>query len=400
MTIQQRFYNWVYGTEAVNHNGVKITVPTIGYNNPQGVAVATTCIKILAETIGKMPLHVWKQERGNRVKDTGFALYDILHAQPNGYTNSNSFFQALEYHRNYTGNSFARIHRNAGSGAANSIELIAPSRVKGYKITDNVLFYELETEGQPDELVNHMNMLHFRMMSPDGVWGINPIKALALNMGIMHKGSTSMDSFFANNAMSPKALKHMVATSNIGRNKEAMAEFTAEYAGSLNAGKWLDLPPNTDVVDLSIDFASAQIIESLQFNGQQISALYGVPVYMATGDFTQSKYNNIEQSQLSFKVNTVSSITKMYEAELEFKLFTDKQRAKKKIRFNINSLVEPDTKTKSEYYRSLANIGAISAKTIAGFENLPISDIQDNLLVMTNLQTFDKAVKMPNPETK
>jgi len=402
MTIKQRFFNWLLGTpNSFGYNG-QITTPENYYNDDSAnkVAVATTCVKILSETVGKMPIGVWRtDDQKGKVKDKNHYLYNILHSQPNKYTTANTFFQTSENHRNYKGNSFARIHRHGGTGRVQWLENIAPSRVKDYVIKGNDLYYTLLDNDDKEEVVNQAEILHFRMMSPDGVWGINPISALSLNMGITHKGMQSLDSFYKNNALSPKALKTIVGGSNSKMAKEALEDFNKANAGVNNSGKWINLPPNTDIVDLQINLADAQIIESLKFNSQQIAALYGVPVYMATGDFTQSKFNNIEQSQLSFKVNTISSITRMYKAELEAKLLTAKDRAAGvEIEFNLNSLVEPDTKTKVEYYRGLANIGAITPHQIAVLESLPADPVQNLYLAQTNLQELSKFKKEPIKE--
>ena len=400
MTIKKRFVDWLIGTpEAFGHSG-NFTTPTNYYNEASAdkVAVATTCVKILAETLGKMPADVWRADKvKGKVKAKEHHLYNLVHSKPNNYTTANTFYQTLENHRNFKGNAFARIHRHSGTGRPVWFEVIPPSRVRSYKLKENELWYVLLDEDNEEFDVNQAEMLHFKMMSPDGIWGINPISALSVNMGITHKGLQSLDSFYKNNALSPKALKSTVGSSNSKLYKESKKEFEKEYTGSVNAGKWVNLPPNTDIVDLQINLADAQIIESLKFNSQQIAALYGVPVYMATGDFTQSKFNNIEQSQLGFKINTVSSIARMYKAELEAKLLTDKDRkAGIEIEFNINSLVEPDTKTKTDYYRALANIGAITPHQIAVFEGLPADDVQNIYLAQTNLQELSKFKKPDN----
>lgn len=400
MNVKTRFVNWLLGTpDSFGYYG-NVTTPENYYNDASAdkVAVATTCVKILAETLGKMPADVWRQDPiKGKVKAKDHNLYRLVHSQPNNYTTANTFYQTLENHRNFKGNAFARIHRHNGTGKPQWFEIIPPSKVKNYRIKGNELYYVLKGDDNNEEFeVNQAEMLHFKMMSPDGVWGINPISALSINMGITHKGLQSLDSFYKNNALSPKALKTTVGSSNTSRSKEALDEFNAANSGIMNAGKWINLPPNTDIVDLQINLADAQIIESLKFNSQQIAALYGVPVYMATGDFTQSKFNNIEQSQLGFKINTVSSIARMYKAELESKLLTESDRKKGiEIEFNINSLVEPDTKTKTDYYRALANIGAITPHQIAVFEGLPADDVQNIYLAQTNLQELSRFKKEP-----
>ena len=390
--------NWLIGTEANYMQGLnQFDLPTnksFKHSAPESVSVATTSVKILAETMAGMPLDVFNKSKDGKEKDKGSNIYDLLHYNPNPYTTSNTFFQTLEYHRNFTGNSFALIHRNTATGRPEKLEIINPSRIKGYKLVDDQVYYKIKSENkeEKDVHVNGDNMLHFKMMSRDGVMGIDPISVLKLNMGITYKGLGSMDSFYENNALSPKALKPVVGSaSNATRNKEVIKEFANTYTGAANSGKWITLPPGVEIQDLAINFADAQIIESLKFNGQQIAALYGVPVYMATGDYTQSKFNNIEHSQLSFKVNTITPIVRMYRAELEAKLLTKKERgAGKSIEFNMNSLIEPDTKTKTDYYRTMTNVGAMSPFTVATLENLPTEDVQKVLLAQTNLQSLDK----------
>jgi HK97 family phage portal protein len=362
-------------------------------NAPEAVSVTNTCVKILAETLGRLPLEIYTTEEGRgKLKDKKFYLYDILHTQPNPWTNANMFYQALEYHRSFRGNSFALIHRNEGTGRVDMLEVLDPRRVIGYKLEGTELYYLVRSkDGKKENSVNSVNMLHFRMQTDDGIWGINPILSLKLNMSSLQKGSQTMDAFYQNNAFSPKALKQVVATQNTTYLNEALKDFEKQYAGATKAGKVIKLPPNTELQDLAIDFQTAQIIESMKLNGQQIAAHYGVPIFMATGDYTQSKFNSIEAMQIGFKIHTLAPITRMYKAELEMKLLTEKDRAKsREIEFNLNSMVEPDTKTKTDYYKGLAYIGAITPQQVAILEGFPASDIQDIHMVQTNMMGLEQ----------
>jgi HK97 family phage portal protein len=370
-------------------------------SQPEQVAVANTCVKILAETLGRIPLEVYKtEENRGKLKDKNFYLYDILHRQPNPYTNANMFFQALEWHRNYRGNAFALIHRNKGTGRVEMLEVLDPRRVIGYTLEKNELYYlVVSKDGKKETPINAVNMLHFRMQTDDGIWGVNPIVSLKLNMSSLQKGTQTMDSFYENNAFSPKALKSIVATTNTAYLDEALKDFERLYAGAAKAGKVIKLPPNTELQDLAMDFQTAQIIESMKLNGQQIAAHYGVPIFMATGDYTQSKFNSIEAMQIGFKVHTVAPITKMYKSELEMKLLTEQDVGSgREIEFNLNSLVEPDTKTKAEYYGKLVNIAAMTPQQVAVFEGLPASEVQDIHLIQTNMMGLEQYRKKSESE--
>jgi len=363
-------------------------------NHPEVVAVANTCVKILAETMGRIPLEVYKTVEGEgKLKDKKFYLYDILHTQPNGWTNANMFFQALEYHRNFRGNAYAFIHRHQGSGRVTSLEVLDSRRVCGYELRDGELYYLVSKVDNPSDFdaINATEMLHFRMQTEDGIWGIHPMTSLKTNMSLVHKGSLTMDTFYENNAFSPKALKSTVASANTKHLDEALKDFETLYAGAAKAGKVIKLPPNTELQDLAIDFQTAQIIEGMKLNSQQISAHYGVPVFMSSGDYTQSKFNSIEAMQIGFKVHTIAPIARMYKSELEMKLLTDKDKALgREIEFNLNSLVEPDTKTKTEYFKNMIYTGVMTPQLAAILEGLPASEVQDIHLIQSNMMGLEQ----------
>ena len=51
------------------------------------VATVYTCVKILAETISRMPINVYTDEGEGRTLQKEHYLYPILHYQPNAWTN-------------------------------------------------------------------------------------------------------------------------------------------------------------------------------------------------------------------------------------------------------------------------------------------------------------------------
>ena len=188
MTFNQRFLSFILGKESNYFAQAKqFELPTNRFpTDPSHVSVATTCVKVLAETMAGMPLHVYKpSKKDGKVKDKKSKIYDLLHSQPNKFTTSNSFFQTLEYHRNFTGNAFAIIYRNLNTGTPEKLEIVNPSQVKGYKVKNDELYYKIG-EDDEEKHINAANMLHFKMMSKDGIWGLNPIEVLKMNMGITH----------------------------------------------------------------------------------------------------------------------------------------------------------------------------------------------------------------------
>ena len=68
------------------------------------------CMKVLCESIGKLPLKLLKYNEKNGVETARkHPLYSLLHDRPNPYMTSTSFWSTVEYNRNHYGNAYAWI---------------------------------------------------------------------------------------------------------------------------------------------------------------------------------------------------------------------------------------------------------------------------------------------------
>lgn len=364
------------------------------------IATVYTCIKILSETISRLPVGVYLDDpsRG-KLKDKDHYLYPILHYNPNNYTTSNAFFCALEVWRNLRGNSYARINRLGNTGRVDSLELISPDRIAGYNLVNNNLFYKIYRKKSTtwDE-VPAMDVLHFRMTTKDGIEGINPIEALRLNLATTWEAMGTIEEFYKNNAVNPKAIKSTVSGANQTAMLKALEVLKRDYQGARGAGAILPLPPNTEIQELQMNAIDAVFLQMIEFNDNKIAALYGIPAHLV-GNQTTSKYNNIEQTQLAYKTNTISAIARMYRQELEYKLLTTQERENgKSIEFNLMSLVETDHRDRLEGYRILANIGAITPNKIALLEGLETYEGGDHHYIQTNMMSVENYNKKNKTE--
>jgi len=344
-------------------------------SDTEKVATCVTCIKVLGDTISRLPINVYQATSDGNQIDKEDYRYDMLHYSPNGMISSNVFFGALEYQRNLKGNSFARITRDTFTGQVKSLEFIPTNMVSGYKIVRGKLFYIVYKKNSKGETVDADNILHFRMITKNSIWGINPIESQRLNLSTLWKAKNTVDSFYENNAFSPKVLKSLIPDAQFQKQfAEAMIQFKTQNVGPANAGEIIKLPPFTEIQELTLDPVDAKFIESSKFDTTQIAAFYGVPPEMV-GVYEYSKYNNVEQSQLNFKVNTISAIARMYRQELEMKLLTtDERKNGKSIEFVTQALIETDIATRSAYYKTMQDLGVMTPNQIALLEGLPTFD--------------------------
>ena len=368
-------------------------------SSAEKISTVYNCIDIRSKTLAKLPLEKFKETPNGKEKDKTDSLYKLIHYSPNAYTTSYNFITALEANLCFTGNAFALINRNQASGKPESLNLLV-NQVHGYYIEGGSVFYFVQIDKTKDEykVIPGINMLHFKMLTRDGVWGMNPIEALRMNLSTTYKGMQTIDTFYDNNATSPKALKSTISGANQKAMLEALELFNEKYTGASNAGQMVPLPPNTEIQELKLNFADAQFIETVKFNANQIAALFGIPPHMV-GNTESSKYNNVEQMEIGFRADTISPLARMYRQELEFKLLTTKQQeAGDTIEFNLNAMIETDAKTRFESYKVLSSIGAISPNKIAQIENLPTDPSGDVRIIPMNMMGLDKLNKQANKD--
>ena len=373
-----------------------------GFDNTAATNIAAvyTAAKILAEDVGSFPLNLYVngEDGGKNILKDDYR-YKLLHYNPNSYTSSNTFFSTLEYIRNIKGNAFALIERKGGR--ISGLKILNPSNIIGYKIGKNGnLFYQFD-DGVDQKEILYTDILHFRGISDDGIWGMNPIEKLRLNLSVTYKAFNTIDKFYANNATSPKALETTIPEGvNPKEWVKRIDDFNEKYTGVKNAGKIISLPPFTKLTDVTLNFADAEFISTIRFNVDQIASLFRVPPHLL-GNFESSKFNNLEQLQLNYKINTIRPIHRMYRQELEFKLLEEYERIDgMSIEFNTNALMETDAKTRVENYKSLFGIGAITPNQIARWEGYPAYSGGEDHYLMTNLMSVEaynkKNATMPN----
>ena len=403
------FKNMFLGTESLYYD---LVVPSLITGNgvsfdylgsADKIATVMTCIKTLSDTISKLPLNIYSDIDGSKPVDKSHYLYPILHYQPNTWCTSQTFMASLEFWRNLKGNSFAKIYRN-GLGQVTSLVLIPPSRVCSYSLTNDQLYYVIKNDKDKEETINASDILHFKTLTKDGVWGVNPIESLRLNISSTYQGLNTIDKFYQNNAASPKALKSTVSGANQKAIIEALGEFQVKYSGSSNAGKIIPLPPNTELFDLALNYADAEFINTLKFNVTQIGALYGVPAFML-GILESTKFANVEQLGLDFRATTLSAIGRMYRMEFESKLLTtDEQISGISIEFNYDAVLEVDSATRINNLRTLANLGVLTPDDIAKMEGFPTNPnggdkhyIPGNYLTIEEISTKPANVQKMTP---
>lgn len=368
------------GTDKEFENQVLTPLEVGGKNKFQNsdidkVSVAMTCVKVLSNTFSRIPIKILDENDPTNSNHKDDPRYDLLYYSPDGVMTGQQFWLALEYNRLLKGNAFARIIRNRATGKATKLELFPSNRVAGTKVVRGQLYYvaykQLENGKTQKISINADDMLHFRMDTRDGVWGANPIESIRLQLSKTWKRDSTEDNYFENNAFAPAAVKTTVPDAAFQKPfNEAMKQLKTMHAGPSNSGEWIKMPPFTEIQQLDLNSIDEKFINSSKFDAARIAGFYRVPPYMV-GVYEYSKYSNLEHEQQNFK-SSMSDVTYMYKREIEFKLFNKEElKSGMYVYFDTKTLIDMDTDTKLNYYKTMSELGVLSPQQIADAEGLP-----------------------------
>jgi len=79
---------------------------------PWQSAAVYACVRVIAETVASLPLHLYRYVDEGKKRDTRHPLYFLLHDAPNPEMTSFIFRETMMTHLLLWGNSYSQILRN------------------------------------------------------------------------------------------------------------------------------------------------------------------------------------------------------------------------------------------------------------------------------------------------
>jgi HK97 family phage portal protein len=147
-----------------------------GAVTPQAAETLSTvsaCVSAISETIGSLPLHLYKRTPEGRERTTEHSLARVLHDAPNERQSALEFRELMTANMLLRGNAYARIIRGS-DGQVRQLLPIHPDRVRVLDLDNGRLGYEVGTNEKTEKLIQE-DVFHLRHRSDDGIVGISPI---------------------------------------------------------------------------------------------------------------------------------------------------------------------------------------------------------------------------------
>lgn len=365
---------------------------TSGKNVNEMTALQTTavyaCVRILAEAIASLPIHVYKHTDEGKEQDVNHQLYYLLHDEPNPDMTSFVFRETLMSHLLIWGNAYAQIIRD-GRGQVLALYPLLPDRVSVKRDDKGELYYvyQRSEEDNPNFkdkgniILKKSEVLHVPGLGFDGLIGYSPIAMAKNAVGMTLATEEYGASFFANGANPGGVLEHPGILKDPSKVRESWNQV---YQGTNNSHKVAVLEEGMSYKTIGIPPNEAQFLETRKFQINEIARLYRIPPHMV-GDLEKSSFSNIEQQSLEFVKYTLDPWVVRFEQAFQKALLLPDEKKTYFIKFNVDGLLRGDYQSRMNGYAIGRQNGWLSTNDIRRLEDMnPLSKEEGGDLYLVN----------------
>ena len=346
------------------------------------------CLKVLSESIGKLPLRLMRATPTTGITpERQHRYYRMLNERPNAYMSASVFWTYMEHCRNHYGNAYALI--DTSNPKRPQLWPMDPRQVQ--VIYDNALMMK----DRPDiyyaysgpaglQIYGSEEVLHVKahQTTSDGLVGVSVREQLAATIQGNSKAQKLVNKMY-DSGMTAKGVLQYTGGLN-DENVEALIQGIEAYAKGEMKAKGIEniipLPLGATLTPLNMKLADSQFLEVKQYSALQIAAAFGVKPYQV-GDYTKSSYASAEAQQLSFLIDTLLFNIKQYEEEISWKLLTDDEAADGlTVKFNTSVLLRADQQTQITTLSTAVSSFLMTPNEARERLDLPHKEGGDNLL--------------------
>ena len=229
---------------------------TAGKNVNEFTAMQTTavyaCVRILAESIASLPLHLYEYDGQGQKKAPEHSLYFLLHDSPNPEMTSFIFRETAMIHLLLFGNSFSQILRD-GMGRVVGLYPLLPNHMSVDRDENGEIVYTYtpindsnpEIKSGRQIKLRRQDVLHIPGLGFDGLVGYSPIAMAKNAVGMTLACEDYGSAFFANGARPGGVLKHPGVLKDPSKLRDS---WQAVYGGTANTGKVVVLEEGVEYV--------------------------------------------------------------------------------------------------------------------------------------------------------
>lgn len=360
-----RLISGLYGG-GTSSTGLSVTTETA-----MRVGAVYSCVLVLSQSVAQLPLHLYRENAGEKEKATKNNLYYLVHDQPNEWMTSYEMKQLVMAHLLLRGNS-VWLKTRGTRGDVREIIPIHPDRVAEIEQDDQYrLFYKIRRPdgggGQIDTIPSS-SVIHFRGISTNGFTGVNPIQYAREMIGLSMATEKHGAKLFSTGARLGGILTHPSKISKPAADR-LIESFNSAYSGVENAHKTALIEEGMKWDKVTMTAEDSQFLDTRKYQRSEIAGFFRVPPHMI-GDLEKATFSNIEHQDLGFVKHSLTPWLVSTEQTLKKDLLSDEEKKDHYFKFNVGGLLRGDTKSRYEAFGIGIDKEFMNPNEVRGLEDM------------------------------
>lgn len=358
------------------------------------VSAVYSCVRIIAEGLSTLPVHLYRREGKVRRDADDHPLAKLLADAPNGEIDAGEMWRSVLVWLLLRGNGYVYVQRN-GSGTPVALWPLPARCVLPYRTGQRQIAYQvaLSDDVVAGDLpsvstVPATSMLHFRAFGLGRLEGLSPVGAVRESVAIAMSAQRYAGSFYANDASPGGYLKvpHQLTDEQFSRLERSWLD---AHQGLGSAHHPAVLEGGAEWQSVGLSPKDAEFITSRKWELSEISRVFGVPPHMI-GDVDRSTSwgSGIDEQNRGFVKHSLTPWASRLERVIRHGLilpapFRDPQLH---IAWSMDGLLRGDVQSRHQAYATGRQWGWLSVNDIRALEDQePVEDGGDIYLQPMNM---------------
>jgi HK97 family phage portal protein len=353
------------------------------------------CVRILSDTVGAMPWHVYEREgEGDEQRDEkakGYKWYDVLHERPNVYQDAMTFKAMGVAHLILRGNFYSRVIPGISEGEPPQLLPLNPDKMELFQDpVTSVISYQYKHRDGEIRVYSQDEMLHVKMLSLDGVKGLTPLEYAKQTLGLAIAEQRHASSIFGGGGFFKYFLK---TTKRLGpEGRKNLRESWKDIHGDPGSFSPPILEDDLDIKTLGMTLEDSQLLESRKLSAYEVCQFLGVPPHLVFL-LDRATFSNIEHQSIEFSTIHLNPWLVRFEQAMAYHL--DEGYFSQ---FARDSIIRGDTQSRYDAYsKALQGRPFMVPNDVRRLENLPPIEGWDEPIDPLNMAAPGEPGKQSTP---
>jgi len=337
-------------------------------------AAVMACVRVLAETVGQLPLHLMRETGRKKEKAVEEPLYEVLHNRPNDWQTPFEFREMQQGHLALRGNAYAQI-RPGARGAVDQLVPLHPDRMQVFRLVNGRIAYLYQDERGRQYRLTQDEVFHLRFMSLNDCVGMSVITACAKAVELAQQGETHGVNFYRN-AARPSGVLTLPAE-HPPLDEDALKRLRKSWRDAHTGDDLFTtavLEGGVSWQQLAISNEDSEWLDGRRFQINEIARLFRVPPHMIGSAIEHGMtYANVEQSDLAFLKHTMLPWLVRWEQAIGRDLVVQPEPAggtRLYAKFAVEGLLRADSTTRAQFYSTMLSAKVYTRNEVRELEDM------------------------------